>query len=64
MGRIGGISSFSTYELECIAKTHQRYPLIDKALVSEAFERLSCDDPLPAILYQIKILAKHPKPKE
>lgn len=57
LGMKGGLSAFSSMELENLKKTYNQNTNINKSLVKQAFER--ADKPLlPYILYQLKTLIK------
>jgi transposase InsO family protein len=64
MGLKGGITAFSSYQLDLIKKTFDAHPSLDKNLLLKAMERVPDPSCLPAILFQIKILAQSQNPKE
>jgi hypothetical protein len=39
LGRRGGVSALSTYELELLGQVHRRHPRITRQLLEQAFER-------------------------
>lgn len=55
LGRSGGVSAFSTGELEALQKVYQRLELLDEAMLLEAFQQAN-DRGIPEIVFLLQQL--------
>lgn len=57
LGQKGGLSAFSTQELELLKKTYNRLPHLTKTLLVEAVEKAG-EKSIPAVIYHLQIVYK------
>ncbi len=61
LGRKGGLSGFTTQELETLHKLHEKFPQLSEPLVSRAFEQAP-GQTLPHLLRELETLAQRKEP--
>jgi hypothetical protein len=61
LGRKGGLSGFTTQELEVLHKLHEKFPQLSEPLVTRAFEQAP-GQTLPHLLRELETLAQGKEP--